>query len=164
MAKSTMDYATDSATTSTATLDPMGTFEALKGCLDNVETNVFVADNDLRLVFANKRAHRTLSKVGPEIRKIFGVSPDQLIGGSIHRFHKAPKQVEAILRDPKALPREASFTFGDDNETRKIGYIGDKRYVRLTITPTGNDSGNIFLAAIALLGHPDLQPTANPPV
>lgn len=58
----------------------------------------------------------------------------------------------------------AGFTFADDNETRKIGYIGDKRYVRLTITPSGNDSGNIFVAAIALLGHPDLQPTANPPV
>lgn len=58
----------------------------------------------------------------------------------------------------------AAFTFADDNEPRKIGYVGDKRYVRLTITPTGNDSGNIFVAAIALLGHPDLQPTANPPV
>lgn len=57
----------------------------------------------------------------------------------------------------------AGFTFADDTETRKIGYIGTKRYVRLTVTPTGNDSGNIFLAAVAVLGHPSRVPTANPP-
>lgn len=58
----------------------------------------------------------------------------------------------------------AGYTFGDDAETRKIGYIGSKRYVRLTITPSGNDSGNIFVAAVALLGYPQQAPTPNPPV
>lgn len=58
----------------------------------------------------------------------------------------------------------AGYTFGDDAETRKIGYVGSKRYVRLTITPSGNDSGNIFVSAVALLGHPEVAPTANPPV
>lgn len=58
----------------------------------------------------------------------------------------------------------AGFTFADDTETRKIGYGGSKRYVRLTITPSGNDAGNIFVAAIALLGNPHQVPTANPPV
>ena len=58
----------------------------------------------------------------------------------------------------------AGYTFADDAETRKIGYVGTKRYVRLTITPTGNDSGNIFVAAVAVLGMPSIAPTANPPV
>lgn len=57
----------------------------------------------------------------------------------------------------------AGFQFDDDGETRKIGYKGLKRYVRLTITPTGNGAGNIFLAAVALLGLPTQLPTANPP-
>ena len=57
----------------------------------------------------------------------------------------------------------ASYTFADDTETRKIGYGGTKRYVRLTITPSGNDAGNIFVAAVAVLGHPMRAPTANPP-
>lgn len=57
----------------------------------------------------------------------------------------------------------ASYTFADDAETRKIGYVGDKRYVRMTVTPAAN-TGNAFLAAIALLGHPSLVPTPNPPV
>jgi hypothetical protein len=57
----------------------------------------------------------------------------------------------------------ASFTYADDTETRKLGYIGNKRYVRMTITPTGNDSGDIFVAAVAVLGHAHIEPTANPP-
>lgn len=56
----------------------------------------------------------------------------------------------------------AGFNFGDDGETRKVGYVGSRRYVRLTVTPTGN-TGNAPLAAIALLGHPRIAATANPP-
>lgn len=44
----------------------------------------------------------------------------------------------------------AAFTFADDAETRVIGYIGTKRYIRLTITPS-NNTGNVFLAGIAIL-------------
>jgi hypothetical protein len=58
---------------------------------------------------------------------------------------------------------QAGFNFADDIETRKIGYIGGKRFVRLTVTPSGNDAGSIFLASVAILGNPVLSPTANPP-
>lgn len=47
--------------------------------------------------------------------------------------------------------------FADDNKTFKIGYVGPKRYVRVTITPAAN-SGNIFLAGIWLQGHPRVGP------
>jgi hypothetical protein len=56
----------------------------------------------------------------------------------------------------------ASALFSDDNKTKEIGYIGDKRYVRLTVTPA-NNTGNAFLAMAAILGHPALKATANPP-
>lgn len=68
--------------------------------------------------------------------------------------------IDAELLGTEAL---AGFTYADDVECRKIGYVGNKRYVRVTVTPSGNDSGNIFLAGIALLGHPLIAPTANPP-
>lgn len=58
----------------------------------------------------------------------------------------------------------AGFQFDDDNEVRKIGYTGSKRYCRVTITPTGNDSGNIFIAGVWILAHPASAPTPNPPV
>ncbi len=58
-----------------------------------------------------------------------------------------------------ALP---NFDFNADGVCRKIGYIGNCRYTRLTITPTGN-AGNAPVSAIALLGATALGPTANPP-
>ncbi|MBP3955404.1 hypothetical protein J8F10_08935 [Gemmata sp. G18] len=51
----------------------------------------------------------------------------------------------------------ASFQFDDDNEVRKLGYVGNKRYVRLTITPAGNASAAV-LAAVAILGHAGQKP------
>jgi hypothetical protein len=57
----------------------------------------------------------------------------------------------------------AGFTFADDNETRKLGYVGAKRYLRLTVTPSGNGSAAL-IAAVAVLAHPNIAPTANPPV
>lgn len=65
--------------------------------------------------------------------------------------------------DLLGLETTAGFQFDDDNETRKIGYVGMKRYVRLTITPANNASAAL-LAAVAILGHPAKAPTLNPPV
>lgn len=42
----------------------------------------------------------------------------------------------------------AGFTFADDDATRYIGYVGDKRYVRVTVTPSGNDSGSATVAGV----------------
>jgi len=53
----------------------------------------------------------------------------------------------------------ATFRFDDDNEVRKIGYVGSKRYVRVTITPSGNNSGDINIAGVWLQGHPRRKPT-----
>lgn len=57
----------------------------------------------------------------------------------------------------------AAFQFDDDIETRKLGYVGSKRYIRATVTPSGNDAGNIFLAGLWVQGFPNSYPTANPP-
>ena len=71
----------------------------------------------------------------------------------------------AAVPDANLLGTEAlaGFQFDDDNEVRKLGYIGNKRYLRLTVTPAGNASAAV-LSAVAVLGHPHLAATANPPV
>lgn len=71
----------------------------------------------------------------------------------------------AAVADNELIGTEvlAAFTFADDDETRKIGYRGNKRYVRLTITPVANASAAV-LSAVAVLGRPTNAPTANPPV
>lgn len=80
--------------------------------------------------------------------------------GDASNLSDAAAVADADLNGTEAL---AGFQYDDDTEARKIGYRGSKRYVRLTITPSGNDSGNIFVAALAILGHPHLAATANPP-
>jgi hypothetical protein len=76
---------------------------------------------------------------------------------------------QANLSDAAAVPdaqltgseADAGFTAADDdNSTRKIGYVGPKRYIRLTITPAGNDSGNIFVTALAILSGSRYWPAA----
>ncbi len=44
----------------------------------------------------------------------------------------------------------ASFIFSDDNKIAKIGYIGSKRYTRLTVTPA-NNTGVVLISACAIL-------------
>jgi hypothetical protein len=70
----------------------------------------------------------------------------------------------AAVADDYLLGTEAlaGFNYADDNECRKIGYIGTKRYCRVTVTPA-NNTGNAFVAGCWLLGHPRTAPTANPP-
>lgn len=45
---------------------------------------------------------------------------------------------------------EAAFTFADDGEVRRVGYRPNKRYARVTVTPSGN-TGDASLAAFAML-------------
>ncbi len=59
--------------------------------------------------------------------------------------------------DPTELV--VAFTFAEDDSVRKLGYTGEKRYIRLTITPTSNDSGDMNIGVMALMGNADQNPT-----
>src|SRR3990167_1177144 len=92
------------------------------------------------------------------------VSDDTAQVGSIvdlAGFHSA---LIAIAAGPDAdlLGTEAgaSFTEADDNETRKLGYIGVKRYIRLTVTPSGNAAA-ADMSAVAVLGDPRVGPKSD---
>jgi hypothetical protein len=65
--------------------------------------------------------------------------------GNVSNLSDNVAVADAYLLGTEAL---ASFDFSDDNETRKIGYIGPKRYVRVTVTPAANGAGDIFLAGV----------------
>ena len=69
----------------------------------------------------------------------------------------AVADADLISQSSAAPEAAAGFQFDDDNEVRKIGYIGDKRYVRLTITPA-NNSGAWLHGAVAILGRPEHAP------
>ena len=76
--------------------------------------------------------------------------------GDAANLSDAAAVVDAELLGTEVL---AGFQFDDDDETRKLGYIGNKRYSRLTITPT-NNSGAALMSAIAVLSHAHDRPVA----
>ncbi len=80
--------------------------------------------------------------------------------GDAANLSDAAAVADADLVGTEAL---AAFVFSDDDKCRKLGYVGSKRYTRLTITPVANASAAL-LAAVAVLGSPMIGPTANPPV
>lgn len=80
--------------------------------LDSVRANIFVANRAFEIVYINDFAKQTLGQIAGEIRQTFGVDVDEMVGLSIHKFHKDPTRVERILTDPQALPHQAEFSFG----------------------------------------------------
>jgi methyl-accepting chemotaxis protein len=88
------------------------TLEGLRASLDSVQANVMMANTNFEIVYVNEKALSTLKLLESEIESAFGVSVDEILGGSIHRFHKDPRRIEKILRNPRVLPHDAQFTFG----------------------------------------------------
>ncbi len=65
----------------------------------------------------------------------------------------------AAVDDAYLLGVEAmGLDFADDNSVFKIGYVGPKRYVRVTLTPAANGAGDVFFAAAWIQGHPRKAP------
>ncbi len=67
---------------------------------------------------------------------------------------------EFLLPSGTGQEAAAAFIFSDDDAVRKIGYRGIKRYARITITPTGNNSGNAPVSCLAV-GLPRLRGNVN---
>ena len=94
--------------------------------LDSLCTNVFLADPDLTLVYANPQAMATLGGIERDFRDAFGVGPGGIVGGSIHRFHRNADHVEQVLRGGKTnFPHVATFTFGSISLRTNISEVRD---------------------------------------
>lgn len=68
----------------------------------------------------------------------------------------------AAVADADLLGTEALASFSadtDDNKVSKIGYRGNKRYVRLSVVSTSVTTGGT-VGATAIQGHPQFAPVA----
>ncbi|HEY2909157.1 MAG TPA: PAS domain-containing methyl-accepting chemotaxis protein [Gemmataceae bacterium] len=86
--------------------------EFLQAAFSSIQANILIADPKMTIVYINDRARDTLRTIEDAIQTAFGLDVDEILGGSIHRFHKDKKRVERILRNPAALPHMAEFAFG----------------------------------------------------
>jgi methyl-accepting chemotaxis protein len=96
---------------------------SFRAVLDSVQTNIFIADRDFKLVYMNLKAVKTLRGIENEIYKAFNVKVDDFVGESIHRFHRDPDQVESTLNNTAALPHEGQFDFGNIHLKSSINCI-----------------------------------------
>ena len=86
----------------------------MKGALDALGTNVFIADRDLRLVYMNRRASEMMKSLSSIIEGTFGISHRQLIGTKIDAFHgNRAKQIRSMLNDPSNLPIRTEIRLGE---------------------------------------------------
>ena len=94
--------------------DPLAQLLAVgKPLLDSLQSNVFIADMTLTLVYMNPAAKAALHSIEGELRSSFRLGVAELLDGSIHRFHRDPARIEKILETPGAMPHYASFEFGN---------------------------------------------------
>lgn len=85
--------------------------DMLRAALDNLGTNVLMADADRKLVYANTKAVTTLQTIAGEVREAFNVDVNDILGLSIHTFHANPGKIEKILSNPANFPRKADLSF-----------------------------------------------------
>lgn len=88
-------------------------FSRLKSLVEQLGTNVLVGDRDLNLIYMNKRSEETLRSVEAIIEKELGLSVDELVGGSLDRFHgDRAKEIRKILSSPKNFPIKSDIKLG----------------------------------------------------
>jgi uncharacterized protein YoxC len=114
------------ASTAGGAADVVALLPTWRPALDALGTNVFIADLSLTIVFANRKAHATLKVIEPVLQRSFGVSAAEIVGGSIHRFHKDPARVERVLhKQGFTLPHDATFSFGGVSLSTRIDGVVD---------------------------------------
>jgi methyl-accepting chemotaxis protein len=102
----------------------------LTAALESLNGNCFIADLALNLIWMNRQARRTVGTLSAAMRSAFNVSIEDVLGGSIHRFHKDPARIERILNEPGSLPRDAVFSFGGITLRTQINAITDSTGTR----------------------------------
>lgn len=80
--------------------------------LDCLQANVFIANQDMVLIYMNPKAKKTLANIDKEIFEAFNIRVDEFVGGSIHRFHGDSQRVMEILQNPSALPNHTMINNG----------------------------------------------------
>lgn len=90
-----------------------GAFQRLQSVVDSLGTNVLIADVDRTLVYMNERSEATLRAIEDIVEKELGLSVDELVGGSLDRFHGSrAKEIAKTLSDPKNFPVKTDIQLG----------------------------------------------------
>jgi methyl-accepting chemotaxis protein len=102
--------------------------QRVKAALDNVSTNVMIADNDRNIIYMNKSVSDMLAKAESDVRKVLPTfNASRLLGSNMDQFHKNPAHQKSLL---------ASFT---NTHSAQI-QVGVRNF-RLVANPIINGQG-----------------------
>ena len=114
----------------------MDDLEVTKSILEHAPINIMMADADENIVFVNRRAREVLAGLESELAKYLpGFKADQVVGGSIHRYHQNPDAIRKLLSNLQpGESRKGEITPGPyvfEHETRplinaagtRVGYV-----------------------------------------
>jgi methyl-accepting chemotaxis protein len=74
--------------------------DVLQNILEHAPVNVMIADADENIIFVNGKAREILESLENELaRYLPGFKASEIVGGSIHRYHKDPAAIRKILLD-----------------------------------------------------------------
>lgn len=98
---------------------------------------------------------------------ISGVLTDAVYTTTLEEGDQANMSDAATVADKDMIPNvggttQASFALTDDSVCKKVGYKGNKRYVRVKVVQSGATTGG-YLCAIAVQGEPDYVPATGIP-
>ena len=72
--------------------------EKLKTALDNVTTNVMIADTDRTIIYMNKSVAEMLANAENDVRKVLpDFKASKLLGSNMDQFHKHPEHQQNLL-------------------------------------------------------------------
>ena len=110
--------------------------DVLKDILEMAPINIMIADDNENIIFVNKRARDILQNVEGELAKYLpGFNANQVLGGSIHRYHKDPGAITRILKGLQpGMSRKGEITPGHfvfehetrvllDRQGKRLGYV-----------------------------------------
>lgn len=133
MAQSNMVGNAAQQTTNVSVVDNL---DVLKDILEHAPMNIMMADADENVIFVNKVAREILTEVEDELATyIPGFKVSEVIGGSIHRYHKDPAAIKRVLeglgpnnsRKGKITPGNFIFEHETrvlmDRQGNRVGYV-----------------------------------------
>lgn len=114
----------------------LGDIKVLSDVMENLPINVMIADVEENVVFVNKKAREVLGEVEDELATYLpGFKVSEVLGGSIHRYHKNPDAIKRIIHGLQpGDKRQGEITPGRfvfEHETRalfdasgnRVGYV-----------------------------------------
>lgn len=82
--------------------------------LENVNTNVFCANDKFEITFVNAKAREVMATIATQVKDSFNIDANNLIGVNIDSFHGSrDKEIRSMLSNPKNFPIKSEIKFAE---------------------------------------------------